>query len=66
MIKKTYLHSTPLADVDTDWYHTKSTDIRSDGRSKGKWSGRRFVLLYAVFGRYRLGIGRTNLAHRNG
>ena len=51
MIKKTYLYSFPAAEVDTDLYSVKSTDIIWKGRSTGKWPVGSFGLLCPVFHR---------------
>ena len=64
IIERTYLHSIPAAEVDTDLYSTKSTDTLWKGRSTGKWPVGSFGLLCAVFVVNKLGIVRTSLAHR--
>ena len=51
IIERTYLHSIPAAEVDTDLFSTKSTDIIWKGRLASKWPVGSFGLLCAVFRR---------------
>ena len=50
-MKRMYLDLIPAAEVDTELYSTKSTDIRLNGRSTGEWPVGSWGLLCAGFRR---------------